>query len=131
MGILTDYDASAAFDRDLHTITIITCRLLGLPLSACMFLYNLLHQMEFHLITSLGASNKSFNNNADSNHPGQGMLQGSSSTAPVYNMNSDVNLSTYCHLAHGATFTHPITNKTHTDHATQYVDDMSALLNIM
>jgi hypothetical protein len=56
MGILTDYDASAAFDRDLHTITIITCRLLGLPLSACMFLYNLLHQMEFHLITGLGAS---------------------------------------------------------------------------
>jgi hypothetical protein len=131
MGILTDYDASAAFDRVLHTITIITCRRLGLPLSACMFLYNLLHQMEFHLITGLVASNKSFSNNADSNFPCQGMLQASSSAAPVYNINSDVNLSTYCCLAHGATFTHPITNKTHTNHAKQYVDDMSALLNII
>ncbi len=131
MGILTDYDASAAFDRVLHTITIITCRRLGLPLSACMFLYNLLHQMEFHLITGLVASNKSFSNNADSNFPCQGMLQASSSAAPVYNINSDVNFSTYCCLAHGATFTHPITNKTHTNHAKQYVDDMSALLNII
>jgi len=87
--------------------------------------------MEFHIFTGPKASNKSFNNNEDINNLGQGMLQGSSSAAPVYNINSDFNLSTYCHLAHGGSFIHPITNQTHTDHATQYVHDMSVLLNIM
>lgn len=30
-GIMTDYDATAAFDRVLHAISIITCQRLGLP----------------------------------------------------------------------------------------------------
>jgi hypothetical protein len=107
-GILTDYDASVAFHRVLHFITVITCRRLGMPISACKFLYIFLHHMEFHIITGLGVSNKSFSNNEDHNNPGQGMLQGSSSAAPVYNFISDV---TYCQHAYGGTFVHPITKK--------------------
>ncbi len=50
-GIMTDYDATAAFDRVLHAMSIITCRRLGLPQGACMFMYHLLHRMEFFLLT--------------------------------------------------------------------------------
>lgn len=42
-GIMTDYDAAAAFDRILHTMSIIVCRHLGLPRNTSLFMYNLLH----------------------------------------------------------------------------------------
>jgi hypothetical protein len=89
-GIMTDYDATAAFDRVLHIISILTCRRLGLPMTACMFMFNLLQHMEFHLITGFGLSNQSFKNNEDPSQIGQGLLQGSSSAAPIYNVSSDV-----------------------------------------
>jgi hypothetical protein len=127
---MTDYDASAAFDRVLHLVTFLTCQRLGMPNHACEFLLHLLHQMEFHILTGYGMSDTSFHNDADPIHPGQGMLQGRSSAAPVYNINSDVSLTTYCKLASGATFTHPVTMITHTDHATQYVDDKTDLTNL-
>jgi hypothetical protein len=129
-GIMTDYDATAAFDRVLHAMSIITCRRFGMPQTACLFIYNLLHSMEFHVVTGLGLSEQSFTNNEDPARPGQGVLQGSSSAAPIYNVNSDVSLTTYNKLASGATFTHPITKVTITDHATQYVDDKTDMLNL-
>jgi hypothetical protein len=55
-GIMTDYDATAAFDRVLHSMSVITCRRLGLPMHACMFMYKLLQNMEFHLVTGFGVS---------------------------------------------------------------------------
>jgi hypothetical protein len=64
-GIMMDYDASAAFDRVLHSISILTCRKLGLPMNACMFMYNMLQNMDFHLITGYGESAQSFKNNED------------------------------------------------------------------
>jgi hypothetical protein len=94
-GILTDYDAAAAFDRILHSMSIITCRRLGLPMPTCMFLYNLLQNMEFQLSTGFGLSDRTFMNNEDPNQIGQGVLQGSSSAAPIYNVSSDVSLTTY------------------------------------
>jgi hypothetical protein len=129
-GILTDYDATAAFDRVLHAMTIVTCRRLGMPQTACLFIFNLLHNMEFHVITGLGQSKHSFTNNEDPVQPGQGVLQGSSSAAPIYNVNSDVSLTTYNKLATGAEFTHPITKETFQDFATQYVDDKTDMVNI-
>lgn len=106
-SIMTDYDASAAFDRVLHTISILTCRRLGMPMRACLFMYHLLQNMEFHLITGYGPSFQYFKNNEDPHHIGQGLLQGSSSAAPIYNFTTNVSLSTYNRLATGATFIHP------------------------
>ncbi len=129
-SIMTDYNATAAFDRVLHAMTIVTCRRFGMPHNACLFIYNLLHTTEFHVITGLGQSQTSFANNADASLPGQEVLQGSSTAAPIYNVNSDVSLSSYKKLATGAVFTNPIT-KVHTpDHATQYVDDKTNMLNL-
>lgn len=127
--IMTDYEAMAAFDRVLHALSIITCQRLGLPVSACHFMYNLLQNMEFYLITGFGPSLTSFRNNEDPVQTGQGMLQGSSSAAPVYNICPDVSLTTYRRLAQGATFIHPINGNPITDSATQYVDDKTDLLN--
>jgi hypothetical protein len=129
-GIMTDYDATAAFDRVLHAMTIVTCRRFGMPQTACLFIYHLLHNMEFHVITGLGQSQLSFTNDEDPIRPGQGVLQGSSSAAPIYNMNSDVSLTSYRKLALGAAFTNPVTKITIQDHATQYVDDKTDMLNL-
>jgi hypothetical protein len=40
---------------------------------------------------------------------GQGILQGSSSAAPIYNVKTDVSLAAYKKLSTGAEFRHPIT----------------------
>lgn len=106
VGFMTDYDATAAFDRVLHEISVITCRMVGLPVSAYLFIFHLLQRMEFHIITGFGSSNISFCNNSDPLQIGQGILQGSSSAAPIYNICADVSLATYMRIAHGASFHH-------------------------
>jgi hypothetical protein len=128
-GIMTEYDATAAFDRVLHALTIITCHQLGLPQHACLFMYHLLHNMEFHLITGFGKSISSFTNNEDKTQVGQGVLQGSSSTAPIYTVNTDLCLAAYQKIATGSSFKHPITGDLIQDVTTQYVDDKTDLLN--
>lgn len=128
-GIMTDYDATAAFDRVLHKVTSITCERLGMPKHANYFLYNLLHNMEFHVITWYGPSIHTFSNNDDPLQPCQGMLQGSSSAPPTYNVNSDIALTVYNNQATGATIQHPITGSTHADASIQFVDDKTGLLN--
>lgn len=65
-------------------------------------------------------------------HPSRstpGVLQGSSSAAPLYILNSDISLQTYRQLCCGATFIHPITHQHITDRGVQYVDDTSQFLN--
>ncbi len=128
-GILTDYDTLAAFDRVLHSMSIITCQCLGLPMPTCMFLCNLLQNMEFQLSTGFGLSARTFLNNEDPPQIGQGVLQGTSSAPPIYNINCDVSLTTYNQLFKGAQFQHPITGDVFTDHVTQYVDDKGEMLN--
>jgi hypothetical protein len=98
-------------------------------MSSCLFMYHLLQGMEFQLITGFGVSSRTFRNDEDPSQIGQGMLQGSSSAAPIYNISMDVSLSTYQRIAHGATFKHPITGQSICDHATQYVDDKTEMLN--
>jgi hypothetical protein len=53
----------------------------------------------------------------------QGVLQGSSSASPIYILNSNVSLSVHRKTGVGASFQHPITGKTTTDLAVQFVDD--------
>jgi hypothetical protein len=103
MGKMTDYDATAAFNRVLPSLSIITCKRLGLPTSSCVFMYQLLQNMEFKLVTGYGASSESFKNNKDPKQTGQGVLHGSSSAAPIYNFNSDISLAAHNKLAKGAT----------------------------
>jgi hypothetical protein len=85
--------------------------------------------MEFNIVTGFGKSLSSFQNNADQHQIGQGVLQGSSSAAPLYNINSDICLTAYRKLAKGTTFQHPISSAIVEDKATQYVDDKTDMLN--
>jgi hypothetical protein len=52
--------------------------------------------MNFHLMTGFGRSVASYNNLDDPASPGQGVLQGSSSVAPIFIFNSDASLQAYC-----------------------------------
>jgi hypothetical protein len=67
-------------------------------------MYSLLHNMELNIATRFGQSIKSFLHNEIPNQAGQGILQGSSSAAPIYNVNSDISLAAYRKLSKGAKF---------------------------
>jgi hypothetical protein len=123
-----DYDATAAFDRVLANLSIVTSQRMGLPRNAGYFMFHLLQRMSFNLVTGFGKSASSYNNDSDG-VAGQGVLQGSSSAAPLYTLNSDVSLHTYKKLSTGATFSHPISKETICDNAVQCVDDISQFLN--
>jgi hypothetical protein len=88
----------------------------------------LLKSMPFHLITGFGKSAASYSNNKD-DMLGQGVLQGSSSAAPLFLLNSDISLQMYRCLGKGAAIYHPITHKVVYNHGVQYVDDTSQYLN--
>jgi hypothetical protein len=68
-------------------------------------------------------------NNTIANISGQGVLQGSSSAAPLYLATSDVSIKTYNKLAKGAAFRHPIINTLNETKMTQYDDNTSQFLN--
>jgi hypothetical protein len=121
-GILIDFDATAAFDRFLAGLSIVTSQRMGLPRIAGIFMYQLLYNMSFNLITGFGTSSSTYNN-TDNNLSGQGVLQGSSSAAPLFIPNSDVSLHTYNRIGSGASFVHPITISTINDIGVQYIDD--------
>jgi hypothetical protein len=127
-GILTDFDATAAFDRVLAGLSIVTSQRMGLPRVAGIFMYQLLYNMSFNLITGFGTSSYTYNN-TDNNLSSQGVLQGSNSAAPLFILNSDVSLHTYNRIGSGASFVHPITRSTINDKGVQYVDDTSLFLN--
>jgi hypothetical protein len=126
-GVLFDYDAKAAFDRVLARLSEVMCQRVGLPRISGLFMFYLLQHMSFHLITGFGCSAQEFNNNED-NIMGQGVLQGSSSAAPIYIINLDVSLATYQKLGKGSTFYHPITKEPIEDKTVQYVDDTSQFI---
>ena len=64
-GIMTDYDATATFDRVLAGLSIVTCQRMGLPYSAGTFMFHLLRNMNFHLMMGFGRSVSSYNNSTD------------------------------------------------------------------
>lgn len=127
-GVLSDFDATAAFGRIIAGLSMVTCERVGLPRPAGIFMFNLLHHTKFHLITGFGKSMSSYHN-TQNNITGQGVLQGSSSACPIYILNSNVSLSVYCKTAVGAAFKHPISGKITTDIAVQFVDDKSQFVN--
>lgn len=129
-GIMTDYDAASAFDWVLASLSILTCAQVGSPCLAGTFMFNLLQTMKFHLMTAFEWSHSSFSNNDDPTQVGQGVLQGSSSAVPIFILNSNVSLSTYHKLSHGASFKHPITGDTIPDKCVQFIDDTTQLLNL-
>jgi hypothetical protein len=81
LGMLTDYDAMAAFDRALLGLSIVTCQRMELPCVAGNFMFQLLKEMSFYLVTGFGQL-ESFSNNQNGVH-GQWVLQGSSSACPI------------------------------------------------
>jgi hypothetical protein len=102
---------------------------MGLPFIAGHFMFNLLKNMNFQLVAGFGTSSEGYANH-QKDGTGQGILQGSSSAAPIYLLTSDVSLSTYSKIGTGATFTNPITNTTITDTAVQFANDTSQFLNL-
>jgi hypothetical protein len=126
--ILTDYDAMVAFDRVLLGLSIITCQRVGLRRMAGTFMYSLLKEMYFYLITGFGQSTTSFCSNQDG-VCGQGVLQWSSSAFPINIFNSDVSLSAYRKNGIGAAFYHPITETRIEDSSVQFLDDTLQFLN--
>jgi hypothetical protein len=106
---MLDYDAKAAFDRVISSITYVACQRLGLPCIAGTLMHNLLHDMSFHVVAGFRRSTKIFCNADDRISVGQGVLQRSSSTSPIYIFNSDVCISTYRKHGTIARFIHLIT----------------------
>jgi hypothetical protein len=88
-GILTGYDATAALDRVLANLSIVTYQRVSLPRIAVYFMSYLLQNMSFTLITWVGKSADSYQINMNG-QTGQGVLQGSRSAAPIYILNSDI-----------------------------------------
>jgi len=110
-GELTDFNAVAAFDRVIASLSIAMCERVRLLRIAGHFMYLLLHHMKFHLITGIGKSSTSYMNN-DNDIIGQGVLQGSSSAAPIFLLNSEVSLCAYHKIGIGASFCHPVDGST-------------------
>jgi hypothetical protein len=129
-GELTDFNAVAAFDRVIASLSIAMCERVRLLRIAGHFMYLLLHHMKFHLITGIGKSSTSYMNN-DNDIIGQGVLQGSSSAAPIFLLNSEVSLCAYHRIGIGASFCHPVDGSIVTDYSVQFVDDTSQFLNIL
>jgi len=127
---MTDKDASAAFDRVLPALAIVTCERLGLPPSAGRFLYNLLTNMIFRVGTGHGVSTKTYAANEDPARPGQGSGQGTGSAPIIYGTTAEVTLAAYRKHGVGAAFCHPSGSEpSQTDHITEYVDDSTAMVN--
>ena len=76
---MTDNDNKAAFDQILPALSVVTCRCLGLPANAALFIFTLLRRMEFKVGTGHGVSTTSYGANNDPSNPGQGSGQGQGS----------------------------------------------------
>ena len=83
-GALTDNDATAAFDRVLPALCVVTCRQLGMSTSAQRFFFRLLRQMVYTTTTAHGRSKSMYSASADPNVPGQGVMQGGGASLPNY-----------------------------------------------
>jgi len=93
-----------------------------------VFMYQLIKDINFHLITGFGKSISSYSN-TENNKTGQGLLQVSSSACPIFILNSNVSLSAYQCNAKGVSFLHPISGKKVTDHVVQFVDNTLQFVN--
>ena len=83
-GALMDNDATAAFDRVLPALCVVTCRQLGMPKSAQRFFFHVLRQMEYTVTTAHGTSKASYSASANPKVPGQGVIQGGGASQPNF-----------------------------------------------
>ena len=83
-GALMDNDATAAFDRVLPALCVVTCRQLGMPKSAQRFFFKILRQMVYTTTTAHGRSATNYSASANPSVPGQGVMQGGGASLPNY-----------------------------------------------
>lgn len=77
-------DATAAFDRVLPALCVITCRQLGMPKSAQRFFLKVLRQMEYTVTTAHGKSQDTYSTTTNPKVPGQGVIQGGGASQPNF-----------------------------------------------
>lgn len=70
-GALMDNDATAAFDRVLPALCVVTCRQLGMPKSAQRFFFRILRQIVYTMTTAHGTSIATYSASANLSVPGQ------------------------------------------------------------
>jgi hypothetical protein len=122
LGILTDFDTTAAFGRVLAGLSIATCQRMGSPFIAGHFMFDLLKNMNFHLVTGFGRSPDGY-----LNHLNNITGQGHNLAAPIFLLKSDISLSAYSSTGIGATFTNPIEHTTILDLAIQFADNKTQI----
>lgn len=79
-----DNDATAAFDRVLPALCVVTCRQLGMPTQAQRFFFHILRQMVYTTTTAHGCSTAAYSATANPKVPGQGVIQGGCASLPNY-----------------------------------------------
>lgn len=83
-GALIDNDATAAFDRALPALCVVTCRQLGMPKEAQRFFFKMLRQMIYTTTTAHGRSKQTYSATPNPKAPGQGVMQGGGANLPNY-----------------------------------------------
>ena len=83
-GALIDNDATAAFDRVLPALCVVTCRQLGMPKHAQRFFFKMLRQTIYTTTTAHGRSTATYSASANPKVPGQGVMQGGGASLPNY-----------------------------------------------
>ena len=84
MGALMDNDATAAIDRVLPALCVLTCRQLGMPKQAQRFFFKILRQMEYTILTAHGRSVKTYSATSNPGALCQGVIQGGGASLPNY-----------------------------------------------
>ena len=83
-GALIDNDATAAFDRVLPALCVVTCKQLGMPKHAQRFFFKMLRQTIYTTTTAHGRSTNTYSASSNSAAPGQGVMQGGGASLPNY-----------------------------------------------
>ena len=103
-GALMDNDATAAFDRVLPALCVVTCRQLGMPREAQRFFYKLLRQMVYTTTTAHGRSTATYSATENPDVPGQGVIQGGGASLPNYKSQQLPVINAYEHNCTPAVF---------------------------
>ena len=129
-GALMDNDATAAFDRVLPALCVVTCRQLGMPREAQRFFFRILRQMEYTVTTAHGQSKITYKANEDPDELGQGVIQGGGASGPNYASQQHPVLKAVEKNCTPAVFRHASKAKKRFKRwVTGFADDMSLLLN--
>ena len=129
-GALMDNDATAAFDRVLPALCVVTCRQLGMPKEAQRFFFRILRQMEYTVTTAHGKSTQTYMASGNSAAPGQGVIQGGGASGPNYASQQHPVLKAYENNCPPAEFYHVSRIQARFRRwASGFADDMSLFLN--